>query len=268
MPDGARVAVWVIPNIEHFHADKPAIALVEFTARLVPDVLNYSWRDYGARVGIWRIMEIMQKHGVRATAALNAEVGAHYPEIIEAGNDAGWEWMAHGQTNSVLLSGMTEAEERSEILATLDAIERGTGALPRGWLSPALSETFNTPDVLAEAGIEYLADWVNDDQPYRMKVRRGSLVSIPYSVELNDAGAYLFLGRTPDEFYRMIVDQFDVLYAEGVTNARVMPICLHPFITGQPFRSKALDRALEYIAGHDGVWFATGSEIIDWYASV
>jgi peptidoglycan/xylan/chitin deacetylase (PgdA/CDA1 family) len=267
LPDGARVALWVVPNIEHFHIDKGGAAIDHYTAKLMPDILNYSWRDYGVRVGIWRLMEIMQKHGVRGTVALNAEACDHYPEIIAAGNDLEWEWMGHGNTNSKLFTNLEEDEERGLIELALGKIEEGTGHRPRGWLSPALSETFNTPDLLAEAGVEYVCNWVNDDQPYRMRLRDETkrLYSIPYSIEINDIPAFLELHRSPREFYEMIVDQFEVLYREGAQSGRVMAISLHPFIMGQPFRAKYLDLALEHITGHDRVWVATGGEIVDWY---
>ena len=181
LPDGARIAVWVIPNIEHFHFDKPGISTVPLTAEFEPDVLNHSWRDYGNRVGIWRIMETMQKHGVPGTVALNAEVCRHETRIIEEGNKLGWEWMGHGMTNTVMHTGVAEGEERGMIAEVVGTIAEHTGAAPKGWLGPALTETHNTLDLLAEAGIEYVADWVNDEQPYPMKVRQGAMWSIPYS---------------------------------------------------------------------------------------
>jgi allantoinase len=265
MPNGARVAVWVIPNLEYFLFDRPAVSITASTASLVPDVLNYSWRDYGVRVGIWRMMEVMEKHGVKGTVALNSEVCRHYPRIIEAGKQLGWEWMGHGKTNSILFNKQSEDEERALIAEILDTITKSTGVRPRGWLGPALTESFNTPDLLAEAGIEYVGDWVNDDEPYAMNVRKGALYSIPYNIELNDISAFVGRGWTGEQFYQMLVDQFDVLYEEGAKSAKVMAICLHPFLIGLPFRSKYFDKALGYIAGHDKVWFARGAEIIDWY---
>ena len=193
-PDGARVAVWVIPNIEHFHWDKPSTSVTAVTAHLKPDVLNYSWRDFGVRVGIWRMMEVMERHGVKGTVALNSEVCGQYPRIVEAGNDLGWEWMAHGSTNSVLFNDQSEEEERGIIRDIVSTISDSTGAAPKGWLSPALSESFNTPDILAENGIEYVCNWVNDEQPYAMNVRTGSLISVPYSIEINDIPAFLDRG--------------------------------------------------------------------------
>jgi allantoinase len=264
-PNGARVAVWVIPNIEHFLFDRSATPIAEASTRLTPDVLNYSWRDYGVRVGIWRMMDIMERHGMKGTVALNADVCEHYPRIIEAGNALGWEWMGHGMTNSIQLNSQTEQEERTLIRQVIDKIAKGTGRKPRGWLSPGLSETPRTPDLLAEAGIEYVGNWVNDDQPYPMRVKKGSLHSIPYSAELNDIPAILGHHKTAEEFERMICDQFDVLYEEGEATGKVMSICLHPFVVGHPHRSKYLARAFAHIASRRDVWLATGAEIIDWY---
>jgi allantoinase len=179
LPHGARVAVWITPNVEHFHYDKPAMSMTPITAGLRPDVLNYAWRDYGARVGIWSLMEILDRQGFVATAALNSEASLHYPAIIEAGNKLNWEWVAHGQNNSSLQTGMPEETERGIIKNVLDTIARSTGHKPRGWLGPALTETDNTLDLLAEAGIDYVADWCNDVQPYAMTTRTGSFVALP-----------------------------------------------------------------------------------------
>ncbi|WP_437515177.1 polysaccharide deacetylase family protein [Sorangium sp. So ce1099] len=264
-PDGARVAVWVIPNVEHFLFDRPSSSITATTTSLVPDVLNYSWRDYGVRVGVWRLMEAMEKHGVKGTVALNSDVCLHYPRIIEAGNALGWEWMGHGTTNSTLINAQPEEEERQLVRSALDTIERSTGKRPRGWLSPGLSESIRTLDLLAEAGIEYVANWVNDEQPYPMRVKSGSVLSLPYSLELNDFAAFLERGQTGEAFAQTICDQFDVLYEEGAGSGRVMAICLHPFLIGHPHRSKHLARALAHIASRREVWLTTGGEIADWY---
>jgi allantoinase len=267
LPGGARVAVWVTPNIEHFHYDKPAISMTPMTAGIQPDVLNYAWRDYGARVGVWRLMETLDKHGIPATAALNSEACDFYPEIVEAGTKLGWEWMAHGVSNSLLIAGLSEAEEKAMIGGVLDTIEASAGARPRGWLSPALTESHVTLDLLAEAGVGYVADWCNDDQPYRMTTRSGSIVALPYTLEVGDIPVFLERGGTGEDFYQLVVDQFDMLWEEGAKTARILSIALHPFLIGHPFRAKHLDRALAYMKERDGVWFATGSEILDWYAS-
>jgi peptidoglycan/xylan/chitin deacetylase (PgdA/CDA1 family) len=264
-PNGARVAVWVIPNIEHFLFDRPSTSISDATARLKPDVLNYSWRDYGVRVGIWRMMEVMERHGVKGTVALNSEVCRHYPRIIEEGRKLGWEWMGHGITNSTLLNAQSEAEERTLIREVVGTIAKAVGKAPRGWLSPALSETVHTLDILAENGIEYVGNWVNDEQPYPMRVKKGAMFSIPYSSEINDIPALLGLHQSPERFGRMICDQFDVLYEDGARTGRVMSICLHPFLVGHPHRSKYFAQALAHITSRQEVWLATGGEIIDWY---
>ena len=170
-PNGARVAVWVIPNIEHFLFDRPSTRLTNLPVN--PDVLNYSWRDYGVRVGIWRMMEVMERYGVKGTVALNSDVCSRYPRIIEEGKKLGWEWMGHGTNNSTLLVGQSEAEERALIKEVVATITKSVGKAPRGWLSPALSETMRTLDILAENGIDYVGNWVNDDQPYPMRVKKG-----------------------------------------------------------------------------------------------
>jgi len=265
LPQGARVAVWMVPNIEHFHFDKPSVSLVEVTSGFTPDVLNYAWRDYGVRVGIWRVMEIMERNGFPGTAAINSEACQHYPQIVEAGNELGWEWMGHGTSNTVFINQLDEEEERRTIQTVVDTIAEATGTPPKGWLSPALSESFRTPDLLAECGIGYLCDWCNDDQPYLMSVRNSQLLSMPYAIELNDLTAFLRHGMTGEAFYSMIVDQFDVLYKEGTENGRVMALALHPFLSGQPHRAKYLEAALKYMAEHDDVWFARGGEIAGWY---
>lgn len=267
LPDGARVAVWVTPNIEHFHYDKPAISLTPMTAGMQPDVLNYAWRDYGARVGVWRLMEILDRHGVVATAALNSEACEFYPEIVDAGRRLGWEWMAHGVSNSMLIAGLSEDEERRMIAGVLDTIESHAGVRPRGWLSPALTESHHTLDLLAEAGVGYVADWCNDDQPYRMTTRAGPIVAMPYTLEVGDIPVFLEKGGSGEDFYRLVVDQFDVLWEEGAETARILSIAVHPFLIGHPFRAKHLDRALGYMKERDEVWFATGGAILDWFAA-
>jgi allantoinase len=194
LPNGARIAVWIVPNIEHFHYDKPAMSLTPMTSSLKPDVLNYAWRDYGVRVGIWRLMEILERQGFKATAAINSEACVRYPQIVEEGNRLGWEWLAHGENNSSLFTGMPEEVEQKVIRGVLDTIAGSTGKRSRGWLGPALTETDNTLDILAKEGIEYVADWCNDEQPYRMQTRQGSIVALPYTLELGDIPIFLMHG--------------------------------------------------------------------------
>ncbi len=251
-PGGARVAVWIVPNVEHFHLEMGSNA---------PDVRNYSRRDYGNRVGVWRLMETLSKHGIRGTVALNAEVGRYYPRIMEAMIGLGWELMGHGLTNSQTLAGLNR-EQETAIIAECRKMIEAHGRRMRGWLGPGLTETWATLDLLRAHDVDYVSDWVNDDLPYRMN---NGLFAIPYSLELNDMPLFNMPSIHITEFERRVCETFDVLYREGEKNGRVMCIALHPFLMGVPHRIGHLDRALAHIAAHDKVWFATGSEIIDAY---
>ena len=262
-PDGNHLALWVIPNVETFPLDEP----VPGGSGVAPDVINWAPRDYGARVGAFRLMEVLEKHGIRGTAALNSEVCDDYPEIVEDARALEWEFMGHNQSNSRYLHTLDAAAGRRVVADSLDRIERAVGVRPRGWLSSGLQENWTTLDALIECGCAYVADWVNDDQPYVMDLAGGRLCSIPYSTEINDLPQCLRNGRTAQEFGDMIRRQFDTLYRESVESGsgRVMAICLHPFVIGVPHRIGVLDDALGYVCRHDGVWKATGSEIVDHY---
>jgi len=267
-PNGARVALWVVPNIEIFHLDVPMPGDSQERPKggdPVPAVRQWAQRDYGNRVGVWRILDVMAKHGVRATVALNADICLHMPEIIEACNAAGWELMGHGRTNTHRVNEIAPEAEREMVRSVFDIIEQGSGKRPVGWLGSGLQETWHTLDYLIENGCKYVADWVNDDQPYWMDVDGKPLLSVPYSFEVNDSAALWRNKQSMPEFERMIKDTFDVLYAEGEQSGRVMCISLHPFVMGQAHRIGTLDRALEYIMSHPDVWAATGSEIADAY---
>jgi peptidoglycan/xylan/chitin deacetylase (PgdA/CDA1 family) len=260
-PNGARVAMWIAPNIEHYHYD---VRHSDSNAGVVPpDVRAYSMKDYGNRVGVWRIMKVLEHWGIRATVCLNAEVCTFEPEIIEAGNRLQWEWMGHNISNSLPFNGLPEDREREVIAETVRIIREGTGKAPTGWLGSGLAENYKTLDFLREAGIEYVCDWVNDDQPYVMKTEHGPLYSIPYSIELNDTRIYPDF--PPSEYVRRMKDAFDVLYEEGAESARVMGMPLHPYKSGVHHRIKALDESIAYINRHDKVWWATGSEIVAAY---
>jgi allantoinase len=263
-PGGARVAFYVGLNIEHFYVDRPATSFADVTAGLVPDALNHGWRDYGARVGVWRTIESLDRHGIRASVLLNSDVCDRYPQIIEAGRARQWAWLAHGKSNSTLHTGMSAEAERARLTEIVDTIEKATGRRPRGWMGPALTETFETPKLLAELGLSYVLDWTADDQPFRLNVP--GMLSVPYSVELNDLGLFTQRSFTGPDFVQIVKDQFDQLYADSADSGRVMALALHPFVTGQPFRHKYLDQALEYIANHPGVWLTTSDEIADHYA--
>jgi peptidoglycan/xylan/chitin deacetylase (PgdA/CDA1 family) len=260
-PNGARVAFYVGLNVEHFELGKPSTSIWEGTANLLPDPLNHGWRDYGPRVGIWRMIESFDRYGIRPSALLNSDAAKYYPQIIEAGRERNWAWLAHGKTNSMLHTNMAPDDERRFLEEVTETIAKATGQRPTGWMGPGLTETFETPKILRELGYSYVLDWTADDQPFALTVP--GMLSVPYSVELNDLGLFGAKGMTGEEFYRTVVDQFDQLYADSADSGRVMALALHPFVTGQAFRAKYLDKALAYIASHDGVWLTTSDEIAD-----
>ncbi|TDW92131.1 polysaccharide deacetylase family protein [Kribbella sp. VKM Ac-2566] len=261
-PDGKRVAFYVGLNIEHFLPDQPSTSI--WPLDLKPDPLNHGWREYGARVGIWRTIDILDRYDVRASVLLNSDVAEHNPQIIKAGVERDWSWLAHGSTNSTLHTGYEPDDERRILTEITDTIETATGKRPKGWMGPALTETHNTPQLLSELGYRYVLDWTNDDQPYRLDVP--GMLSVPYTVELNDLGIFL-RGLTGPDFLQMVKDQYDVLRDESAHTGRVMALALHPFVIGQAFRAKYLDLALEYISAQPDVWMTTSDAIAEHYAA-
>jgi peptidoglycan/xylan/chitin deacetylase (PgdA/CDA1 family) len=265
-PGNATLAIWIAPNVEVWRYDSPAGQAISPNDRgIVPDVINYAWREYGMRVGLWRIADALDAAGVKATVALNSAVAETHRRAVDEMKRRGWEFMGHGITNSQNLSGLNPENERTLIQTALKTIEQATGRRPRGWLGPGLVETYNTLDILAEEGVIYCGDWNSDDQPYPMKVRKGRMFSIPYCMEINDISLFMRKGYTGEQYLQSVVDQFDTLYADSAKQPRVLGIPLHPMIVGQPLRSKYLERALAHMKARDRVWFATGGEIIDAY---
>lgn len=265
LPNGARIAVWICPNIEHYEFQPGPVRVRDPWPRVPhPDVLGYATKDYGNRVGLWRMFEVMDRYAIRCTVSLNLANFEHYPEILEACERRSWDIMCHGIYNTQYLWNIPEDEERAFVADCVETLRRLTGRALAGWFSPAASHTLNTPDLVAEAGIKYFCDFYHDDQPVPLRVRRGRLISLPYQMDLNDSNLYAGSGEGED-FLRMTRDMFDTLYAEGEAQPRVMCLALHPYIMGRPHRHAYLDRAIGYMAGHDGVWFATGEEIADWY---
>ena len=264
-PGGARVALWVAPNIEHYEYLPEKIRVRNPWPRVPhPDILGYGLRDYGNRVGVWRLMEVFDRFQLPVTVSLSMAVLDMYPDIAEAMMKREWEFMSHGLYNTRYHWNMSEAEERDAIEECQTIHLRHTGRRLAGWFSPAASNTRLTPDLVAESGIRYLCDLYHDDQPTTIRVRSGQLTSLPYSMEINDSIAWR-RGQEAEAFAQKIRDEFDTLYAEGEVHGRVMNIAVHPFIMGQPHRIEALAQALDYILGHDGVWCATGAQIVDWY---
>ncbi len=256
-PNDARVALWVSPNVEHYEYTPPSRANA-------PDIPGYSYRDYGNRIGFWRMLEVLDKHDIRCCVSLNEAVLEHFPEIRDAMVERNYDYMSHGIYNTRFLTGMSEEDEREFYRDIIDTLKKYTGKQLKGMLGPALSNTEATPDLMAEAGLIYHTDWFHDDQPFPIKVKTGKLISLPYTIELNDV---IINGQGNDAKYfcQIIKDQFDTLYEEGAESGRVMCIALHPFWIGQPHRVKYLDEALDYILSHDGVWKTTADDIAEYY---
>jgi peptidoglycan/xylan/chitin deacetylase (PgdA/CDA1 family) len=262
-PNGARIAFYIGFNIEHFQVDKPSTSLFGGTATLAPDPLNFGWRDYGVRVGVWRMMETLDRYEMRASVLLNSAVCKHYPQIIDAGREREWAWLAHGQDNSTFHTGLKLEDERRVLKEIVETLSRATGQAPKGWLGPALTETFETPKLLREQGLTYLLDWCADDQPFPLNVP--GMISVPYGIELNDITMFVSKSLSGDDFYQSVVDQFDQLYKESAQSGRVMSLSLHPFVINTPFRHKYLEKALDYITSQEGVWRTTSDEIAAHY---
>ena len=265
-PNDARVALWISPNVEHYeYMPDDDSARTPWPRTPFPDVQQYSYRDYGNRVGFWRMLESLDKYNIRCCVSLNMAVLEHFPEIGQAMVQRDYDYMSHGIYNTRYLYTYTEDQEREFYRDTIDTLKLHTGKQLKGMLGPAISGTERTPDLMAEAGLIYHTDWMHDDQPVPIKVKSGKLVSVPYSIELNDSSLLRDNHYEGDYFARICKAQFDQLYKEGAERGRVMCIALHPFLIGQPHRIKYLDDILSHIMSHDGVWQTTADDIADYY---
>jgi peptidoglycan/xylan/chitin deacetylase (PgdA/CDA1 family) len=265
LPDGARMAVWTIVNVEEWSIERamPRTVLPPPMGQpLLPDLPNWAWHEYGMRVGFWRLLEALRHVGVTPTLALNGHVCHSYPRVAEAALAEGWEFMAHGYVQGPM---HRLDDQRGAIRDTIEAIRSFTGTAPRGWESPGLTETYETPDLLREEGIEYVADWVLDDQPVVIATEAGPLVSIPYTLETNDITVHALQHQPSDALYRRGVDQFDRLYQESAAIMRIMAISLHPYITGVAHRIGYLEKLYAHVLSRPGVVMWTGGQIYDWY---
>lgn len=234
-------------------------------SKAYPDIRHYTLRDYGNRVGIYRLMEVLDARELRVSAAIDAACSARYPSLVSEIVGRGWEIVAHGIDRDHLHhGGMDNDTEVAWIDQTLDALETATGKRPRGWLSPARSQSSRTPDLLKSRGVDYMADWANDDMPYWMRTSGGPICCMPHSADIDDYAILVRDHQREDEFTTQLIDQFDYLYSEaGRQGGRIMSIALRPWVIGQPYRIGALEAALDHILSHDGVWSATGAEIFD-----
>ncbi|MGH6637352.1 MAG: polysaccharide deacetylase family protein [Polaromonas sp.] len=262
-PDGHRLAVYVAMNLEQYAFGE---GLVEDLVPGIPapDVLNNSWREYGNRVGAWRLLKLLQEHRLPVSLLVNSELYAVAPQLIAAYRDYGAEVAAHGRTNSQHQADLDEPEERALINAVTATITRHERHPPAGWLSPWIAETERTPDLLGEAGYRYVLDWCMDDQPIWLKTRSGRILAVPYPQELNDSAAIIGRQVSASEFADMIVDQFDEMLLQAEDQPLVMGIALHAMIAGQPFRLRHLRRAFKHIADRsDQCWLTTAKQIAD-----
>ena len=271
-PGGARLALCVIVCLEHYEWDPPASAYMPpnlpggVGRRPFPDNHHHSRREYGNRLGVFRVMEVLDRYGIRATAAIDATVAEHYPALVEECRKRDWEFIGHGVTvNRMITSRMSQEEERRYIEVSLSAVERATGRRPVGWLGPEFGESTHTPAILAEAGVKYLCDWPNDEQPYRMSVPSGTIVSLPLMLELDDSFALWERHLSPEQWSRMLVEASRVMYRDSAHSGRLLAFTLHPWLVGQPYRIKYLDDALARLCRLRGIWKATGGEIASWY---
>jgi allantoinase len=277
-PAGARVALAVIVNLEHWDWEVPAGTPVAVSPMggpeglwsgnqpQFPDIGGWGNHEYGNRVGVFRILAVLDKYGIAPTLALDKAVADHYPALVAEGRKRGAEFVAHGLSRRRIIHiGMSEDEERAYIRASIEAVERATGARPLGWSGPDFQETPNTPNLLAAEGIRYVCDWGNDEQPYRMTPQAGELYSLGVNSYLDDNYIHLHGRRTINEVNLLWREWFDGLYADGAATGRLMVLHLHPWIIGQPWRIRHLDEVLGHICARQGVWKATGRQIIDWF---
>lgn len=267
-PNGKPIIVHVVVNVEHWPFDAPmprAIVSPPHGKATVPDVPNFGWVDYGMRCGMPRLLRALSERNLPASTSINATVIDAYPEAAEAMLAAKWEFIGHGMHQESLNAA---SDEGALIEAALEKVRKFTGYRPRGWLSPGLRETLETPEVLKRLGVEYLCDWIVEDLPIWMETKNGPMISMPYTVELNDVPVTLIQAHQADELYRRLVDTLTCFEREAKSNVRVIPIGLHPHLIGVPHRIGVFERMLDLLMSRSDVVFMNGSQIADWFRSV
>src|SRR5499427_196646 len=265
LPNGARMAVWVVINVEEWDSTQPmprTVITPPAGGSPMPDVPNWAWHEYGNRVGFWRFVEVFDEFAIPGVLAINGSALAAYPAIVRAALERNWEFMGHGFTQRNL---QKVPDERADIRKVRAVISKSTGKRPRGWLGPGLTETWQTPDVLAEEGYDYVADWVLDDQPVWLKTRGRPILNLPYTQECNDVAMMLIQHHKASEYCERALDQFEQIYADSAASARIMALSMHPYIMGAPHRVKYLRRIFEVIRKKSDVLFWTGAQIADWF---
>jgi allantoinase len=265
LPGSATMIVWTIVNVEVWDIARPMPRTVLAPPQdkvLLPDVANWSWHEYGMRVGFWRFHELYARLNIRPTLSINARVCIDYPRVAEAARDAGWEFMGHSYDQQPM---HVEQDQLAMMKRSCQIIKDFTGKPPSGWLGPGLTQTYETPDNLAAAGIKYIGDWVYDDEPTTIPTANGPLVTIPYSLETNDISTMVIQHHEGAYWAQKCIDQFDRLRQESVRRPKVMGIAIHPYVSGQPFRMKYLEAVYDHIGRASGVLHWNGEQILDWY---
>jgi allantoinase len=267
-PGGKRLAFHLCLNLEAF-AFNAGLGISYSPGLPHPNSYNWAWREYGNRVGVWRLIRLFDQLELPVSVLLNSDIYEHCPEVVAALRKRGDEIVGHGRTNSEHQNDFDEAGERALIAEVTEAIRRHEGRAPSGWLSPGVNPSKATPDLLQEAGYEYVLDWPMDDQPVWMRTRGGRILSVPYPHEVNDIPMVVLHHGTADKFADMIIDNFDEMLEQSREQALVYGVSIHAFIVGQPFRLRHFRRAMEHVrAASEQVWFATTGQISKHYAKV
>jgi allantoinase len=267
LPSGDRLIIWPLMSLEVWNIDRAMARTILPPPQhqtLIPDIPNWSWHEYGMRVGFWRLRKLFAELNLTGTVTMNGRVCAEYPRVVEACLELGWECNAHA-FEQIPMHNVENQEEN--IRKTVNAIEEFTGYRPRGWFGPGLTETFETLDYLKKAGFEYIGDWAFDDQPVPLKTEHGEIISLPYNFEIHDIVVSLIQNQRSHVYKERAIDYFDTLYEEASGSVRIMSFAVHPYISGSPHRIRYVRELLEYMLEKPGVVVMTGEQILDWYMS-
>lgn len=265
LPDGGRMIIWPLFSLEVWDIDRAMARTVLPPPQhqtMLPDVPNWSWHEYGMRVGFWRLRRVLDEFGLRPTVTLNGRVCEAYPRVLEACLESGWELNGHGYEQMPMHK---VDDQPAAIRKTIEAIEAFAGYRPRGWFGPGLTETFDTLDYLAEAGIEYIGDWAFDEEPVPLRTLHGDIVSLPYNFEIHDIVVSLIQNQDTTVFRDRAKAYFDTLYEESARSVKIMSVAVHPYISGTPHRIRYIREIFDYLLSKPGVVAMSGDQILDWY---